>query len=314
TVTPTATGPLRAAFEVVRAYRWPRGLDADGPGAASRGAGDARSAELVEVPVTTTVELRAGEPFVRLRVAFDNPCVQHRVRLHVPLSGRAEVSAAEGQFAVVERGLRAEGGRGEVPLPTFPARGFVAAGGAAVLLEHVTEYELVGDGTELAITLLRSVGLISRNTNPYRVEPAGPEVEIPGAQGIGPVVAAMAVLPYQGSWDAAGVAAQAERYRHDLVAAEGRGPEGSLEAISGLRIDGDRGTVLSSLRRRGGWLELRVVREHPDPGHATITGPFTRARACDLLGQEGSPLPVSAGTLHLDLDPWEIRTLHLRFR
>lgn len=303
-VTPTLTGPLRAAVEVVRAYRWPRGLDGE--------AGEARSAELVEVPVTTTVELRAGEPFARLRVSFDNPCVQHRVRLHLPLAGPAATSAAEGQFAVVERGLVAEGGRGEVPLPTFPARGFVAAGGAAVLLDHVTEYELAGEGTELALTLLRSVGLISRNTNPYRVEPAGPEVEIPGAQGIGPVAATMAVLPYRGGWAEAGVGAQAERYRHELVAAGGLGPEGPLESAAGLQIAGDGGTVLSSLRRRRGWFELRVVREHPDPGTATISGPFTRARACDLLGRPGPSLPVNAGTLRLDLHPWEIRTLHLR--
>jgi mannosylglycerate hydrolase len=303
TLTPTTTGPLRGAIEVVRAYRWPRGLQGGGAG---------RSAELVEVPVTTTVELRAGEPFVRLAVSFDNPCVQHRVRLHVPLAATATASAAEGQFAVVERGLAGEGGRGEVPLPTFPARAFVAAGGAAVLLDHVTEYELVGGGSELALTLLRSVGLISRNTNPYRVEPAGPEVEIPGAQGIGPVSATMAVLPFQGPWAHAGVAAQAERYRHDLVAARGRGPEGPLRSVAGLQIAGDGGTVLSALRRRDGWLELRVVREHPEPGIATISGRFTGARSCDLLGRPGPPIPTTAGTLHLDLHPWEIRTVQLR--
>jgi mannosylglycerate hydrolase len=303
-VTPTVAGPLRAAIAVARAYRWPRGLDGEG--------GAARSAELAEVAVTTTVELRAGEPFVRLRVSFDNPCVQHRVRLHVPLATVARASAAEGQFAVVERGLAAEGGRGEVPLPTFPARGFVAAGGAAVLLDHVTEYELVGEGSELALTLLRSVGLISRNTNPYRVEPAGPEVVIPGAQGIGPVEATMAVLPYRGTWADAGVGTQAERYRHDLVAADGRGPAGPLEAAAGLQVEGDGGTVLSSLRRRRGWLELRVVREHPEPGTATISGSFTRARACDLLGRPGPTLPATTGTLHLDLQPWEIRTVQLR--
>jgi alpha-mannosidase len=297
---PGAAGPLRATIEVVRAYRWPRGLD-----------GDARSAELVEVPVTTTVEIRAGEPFVRLRVAFDNPCSQHRLRLHVPLAAAARTSAAQGQFAVVERGLLGEGGHGEVPLPTFPARGFVAAGGAAVLLDHVTEYELVDGGGELALTLLRSVGLISRNTNPYRLEPAGPEVEIPQAQRIGPVSATLAVLPYQGAWATAGVGEQAERYRHELVAAAGQGPEGPLEAAAGLQITGG-GTVLSSLRRRGDWLELRLVREHPDAGAATVSGPFTRARECDLLGRPGPPLPAGDGTLQLDLQPWEIRTLQLR--
>src|SRR6266542_4098412 len=98
----------------------------------------------------------------------------------------------------------------------------------------------------------------------------------------------MAVLPYQGTWAAAGVAAQAERYRHDLVAADGRGPEGPLEAVAGLQIAGDGGTVLSSLRRRRGWLELRVVREHPHPGtvgnadapvHPAAVGAAARLRA-----------------------------------
>jgi alpha-mannosidase len=304
TVTPAASGPLRAAVEVVRAYRWPRGLDGDG--------GLARSAELLEVPVTTRVELRAGEPFARLRLRFDNPCEQHRLRLHVPLAEPAASSAAEGQFAVVERGLTAEGGHGEIPLPTFPARGFVAAGGAAVLLDHVSEYELVGEGGELAVTLLRSIGLISRNTNPYRLEPAGPEVEIPGAQGIGPVSATIAVLPYRGTWAEACVGAQAERYRHDLVATAGRGPQGPLEAAAGLGIDGDGGTVLSSLRRRGDWLELRLVREHPEAGTATIIGAFQEGRACDLLGRPGDELDASDGSLRLDLRPWEIRTVQLR--
>ncbi len=84
-------------------------------------------------------------------------------------------SYAEGQYAVVERGLVAEGGHGEMPLPTFPASSFVSAGGVALLLEHVSEYELL-EGRELALTVLRSTGWISRNTNPYREEPAGPEL------------------------------------------------------------------------------------------------------------------------------------------
>jgi mannosylglycerate hydrolase len=303
-VTRAASGPLRAAVEVVRTYRWPRGLDGDG--------GLERSAELAEVPVTTRVELRAGEPFVRLRVLFDNPCEQHRVRLHVPLAEPAARSAAEGQFAVVERGLTAEGGHGEIPLPTFPARGFVAAGGAALLFDHVSEYELVEGGRELAVTLLRSIGLISRNTNPYRLEPAGPEVEIPGAQGIGPVSASLAVLPYRGGWVEAGVAAQAERYRHELIATAGRGPEGELESVAGLEIEDDGGVVLSSLRRRDDWLELRVVREHPEPGTAAVRGAFREARACDLLGRPAEALPLAGGALRLDLGAWELRTVQVR--
>ena len=79
-----------------------------------------------------------------------------------------------------------EGGHGEVPLPTYPARGFVHAEGVSLLFDHIAEYELIDDGRELAITVLRSFGLISRNANPYREDPAGPEVPVPDAQRIGP--------------------------------------------------------------------------------------------------------------------------------
>jgi len=39
---------------------------------------------------------------------------------------------------------RFEGGPTEAPLPTFPARDHVTAGGLTAVLEGVVEYELVG--------------------------------------------------------------------------------------------------------------------------------------------------------------------------
>ena len=60
----------------------------------------------------------------------------------------------------------------------------IAAGGITLLLDHVSEYELLDD--ELALTVLRSTGLISRNDNRYREDPAGPSLPIPAAQMHGP--------------------------------------------------------------------------------------------------------------------------------
>ncbi len=64
-------------------------------------------------------------------------------------------------------------------MPTYPASGFVAAGGIAVLLEHVTEYEITGAGREMALTLLRAIGHLSRDRNAYRDQPAGPQLATP---------------------------------------------------------------------------------------------------------------------------------------
>ncbi|HEX5878694.1 MAG TPA: alpha-mannosidase [Actinomycetota bacterium] len=300
-----AGGPVRGELAVRRAYRWPVGLDAGGTG---------RAGERAVVHTTMHVELRAGEPFVRLRLVVGNPCRDHRVRLHVPLARVAGRSSAEGQFAVVERGTSAEGGHGEVPLPTFPASGFVDAGGVAVLLDHVTEYELGTDPPELALTLLRSVGQISRDHNRYREEPAGPQTPTPGAQCLGERVADLAVYPHPGTWHEDRVLAVMECFRHDLLAALGTGPA-SITArglgAAGLEVDGD-GVVLSSLRRRGGWLELRLACQHPVPVTATVRGGLAAAREADLLGRPGPDLPVAGGALRLDLRAWEIRTVQLQ--
>jgi mannosylglycerate hydrolase len=255
----TANGPVRGELSIVRSYGWGAPVD-----------------------VTTSVELRAREPFCRVGVSFDNPCGNHRLRFHIPLAEPARSSFAEGQFAVVERGLEAEGGFGELPLPTFPARGFVDAGGVAVLLDHVLEYEVV-EGRELALTLLRSIGLISRSAHRFRESPAGPELEIPDAQCRGPWSVGFAIFPHRGAWHEAGVLEQLERYRHPFLVAGGTGTEPPREQ-AGLELSGE-GVVLSSLRRRNGILEARLTREHPEPG------------------------TVGFGEAELELRAWEIRAV-----
>ncbi|HEY7132114.1 MAG TPA: hypothetical protein VH440_07665 [Candidatus Limnocylindrales bacterium] len=305
-VQPTEHGPVRGSLEIVGRYDWPVGLTPDGTG---------RSGVTAPAEVTTRLELRAGEPFVRVAVTFTNPSRDHRVRCHVPLPGPTDHSSAEGQFAVVDRGLTAEAGHGEVPTPTFPAHGFVHAAGVTILLEHVTEYELV-EGRELALTVLRSTGLISRNENPFREDPAGPEVPVPAAQLLGPWRFGFAILPHPGSWadpevDALGAA---DRFRLPAIVAAGRGPvDVPARMTTGLRVDG-QGVVLSALRRRGAELELRLVAETPEPTEATIGIPsgISSARDVDLLGRPGSERAVEPdGRLRVPLKAWEIRTIRV---
>ncbi|MPZ96775.1 MAG: alpha-mannosidase [Propionibacteriales bacterium] len=302
-------GPLRAVLAVVRVYRWPVGLDAADH--------DHRSGTLAEVSVRTLVELRAGEPYVRLAVSFRNPSANHRLRLHVPLPVPADHSAAEGQFAVTRRGLTAESGHGEDPVPTFPASSFVSAGGAHVLLDQVTEYELVDGGRELALTLLRSVGMLSVDVHPGREEPAGPQLPVPAAQRVGQVVEArLAVLAHAGDWSAADALVAAEAFRHDLVATAGTRLDapaavGVPDPRTGLSVRGD-GVVMTSLRRRGGGQELRLVAMTDQATVARIDGDFGAVGRVDLLGRPlEEPSTGAAGTLELPLGPWEIATVQL---
>jgi mannosylglycerate hydrolase len=257
-------GPVQGMLRVARSYRW--------------------SPAKVPVEVETTVELRAGEPFCRVRIELDNPTGDHRLRFHAPLARPAQFSAAEGQFAVVERGLEAESGFGEVALPTFPAYGFVDAGGVAALLSQPMEYELL-EGRELALTVLRATGLISRSAHAYRESPAGPELPIPAGQCRGHWRMEFALYPHDGEWHEADVLGQLERYGQPFAIARGRALDGPISA-AGPELRG-RGVVLSSLRRRGARLEATVACEHPESVSASL------------------------GNVPLDLRAWEIRNVEL---
>lgn len=298
-----ARGPLRGVLAVRRAYDWPAGLMKDGR---------RRSRRTIRHDVTTLIELRAGEPFVRLTFEFENRAEDHRLRVHVPLAARAERAAAAGSFAVVTRDNEVEGGHGEVPLPTYPAQEWVDAGGVALLFEHVAEYELV-ESRELAVTVLRAVGLISRNDNPYREEPAGPERAVPDGQCKRPWRFSFAVLLHGGGWAEARVAEQAEAFRFPFVGAptRSRAPAARPPRGEGLYVHGP-GVALAALRRRGEWLEARLVRMAPTPGEASLGPAVTEARDADLLGGPGAALPVRNGIVRLELGAWEIRTVQLR--
>jgi alpha-mannosidase len=245
-------GPLRRVEVLHRTYVW------DGK----------------QVETQTRLEQRAGEPFVRIRIVFENPCDDQRVRVHVPLHVPADRSYAEGQFGIVERGLEPEGGYGEVAIPTYPAAAFVAAGGVALLLDHVTEYEVTGD--ELALTVLRSTGLISRTQHPWREDPAGPALPIPAAQLRGPRSFSFAYHP-----SAETILEQAERYRHPFLTAHGTGQAGDLRSRTGPALESDSSVVLTALQPG----RARIVNESPDPQTARFAGQ------------------------QLELRPWEIRTI-----
>ncbi|MEV0736557.1 alpha-mannosidase [Streptomyces sp. NPDC050549] len=310
TVEVLETGPVRSRSRVTRVYEWPAALSTDR---------DVRGDRTVPTPVETLVEVRVGEPFVRVSTSFLNQSADHRLRFHVPLPEPVTTSASAGQFAVTERGLTAEGGWGEYPLPTFPAGSFVSAGAATVLLDHSSEYELVGDGSELAITLLRAIGSISVNIHPLRDEPAASEIPVPGAQDLGTLTEnRFAVVPSASGWRGAHAVALAEEFRSDVLVTRGTGPAGRQlpPDRAGLRVDG-KDVLVSAVRRVGGddaqvpGTEVRLTAMSDTPSTVRVTGTFTEATTVDLLGRPLSRTPVT-DALELDLGAWEIRTVVLR--
>lgn len=302
-------GPLRSRLRVTRVYAWPAALSSDR---------DLRDERTLPTPVETLVEVRAGEPFVRVSTSFLNQSADHRLRFHVPLPAPVATSSSAGQFAVTERGLTAEGGWGEYPLPTFPASTFVSAGAASVLLDHSSEYELVGDGSELAITLLRAIGSISVNIHPLRDEPAASEIPAPGAQDLGMRIEnRFAVIPSAHGWRGANAVALAEEFRNDVLVTRGTAAAGGQlpPDTAGVHVEG-QDVLVSSVRRvtddeLGAGTEVRLAAMRDTASTVRVTGAFSEVTTVDLLGRPISRTQAS-DRLELDLGPWEIRTVVLR--
>lgn len=301
------TGPVRARSRLLATYLLP-----------ARAVGDHRScrsrdADEVAVQVVTTLELRTGEPFLRVRSEIDNRARDHRLRVHFPLPARVSTSSAECAFAVVERALEAEGGPGEAALPTFPARRFVDCSdgsvGLAVISDGLLEYELVNGGAELAVTILRSVGFLSRLEPALRPNPAGPPVPVEGAQMLGRVVREYALVLHRGGWEKAQLATLADAALNPLEIAWSNS-SASLPELppQGAELVVDGAEVSAVGRNPDGALWLRLCRLSGSPGVARVVvgGREAVGWEVDLRGRPGRPFPGA-----IALRPWEVITLRL---
>jgi mannosylglycerate hydrolase len=286
-VTVGERGPVRATATITSVFDWPDRVD------------EATRSRTGSHPVTveTTLEIRADEEVVRVRTHFVNPSRDHRVRVHLPLPRPDTSSRAECAFTVVERGLVAEGRAEEFGTPTFPSRRFVASGGLTVVHDGVLEYELVdieggeGDGgaaraTALALTVLRSTGMLSRMGMTTRPMTAGPMIALEGPQLLGPVEVSYAIAvgqtdPYE----------LADVVLDPLVATASFG--GGLRADRGSALSVS-GAEVSSVRRQAGQLEVRVFNPASEPTSVEIPG-----RSGWLVDLRGRPVAPFEGSFVL---------------
>jgi alpha-mannosidase len=288
-------GPIRAKVVVTAEYRWPDHVD------------EGSQARVGERPVEveTVLELRADESAVRVTTSFVNPSRDHRLRVHLPLPEPARTSQAESAFAVIERGLTAEGRPDEFGLPTAPAHRFVSAGGLTVVHDGVCEYELIdiatsasGDAASaIALTVLRSTGMLSRSGMAYRPFPAGPQTPVEGLQMVGRPISLRYALAV-GADDPFALADDI-LLPLEVVDSEGGGSRpsvGSELCISGAEV--------SAVRRESGMREVRVFNPRSDPTTVNIDG--QTGWLVDLRGYPQAPFEGS-----FELRPFGVATARL---
>ncbi len=224
TIALVEAGPLRATLEVRLTLDVPTRLAPDRR---------RRVAETVALPIVSRIALSPGSRRLEFQTTLQNTAEDQRLRVLFGTGVQTAWADAQGQFEVTRRAveLPAEE-RARVPLfdeeqevSYHPQRAFVdvsdAAGGLAVLNRGLPEYEAEPgvDGVTLGLTLLRAVGRLSRDDLSTRYKHAGPPLDTPDAQCLGPHTFEYAVVPHAGDWLATGIPAQAAAYTTPVYSA-----------------------------------------------------------------------------------------------
>ena len=170
-----------------------------------------RSKSLVSIPVFSRVSLSPGIARIDIHTDMDNLAKDHRLRVHFSAPFAIREADYDGHFEVVHRSLDVpQKGENwvEDPRPEVPQLAFtdVSNGEIGLMIANrgLPEVEALntncGSPTEIALTLLRGVGWLSRDDMPVRKGHAGPAFETPGGQMPGKMAYDYSIIPHKGSW------------------------------------------------------------------------------------------------------------------
>jgi hypothetical protein len=260
---------------------------------------------------TLTVEacVAPGVPFVRCEVEFDNRTPDHRFRLRFPTGAPVATFDAATTFDTARRSTAPIDDTGWVhPAPrTFPHQGWLEANGLVVGAPGLPEAEVTPEG-EVLVTLVRSVGALSRITLRNRPLPAGPEMMAPGAQTQGRIAATITLAR-----SAAGARA-AEIGLRGVIGGDAPllDPDGSL-----LEMDA-RHSVLSACKpaQDGERIVVRVLNPSDEPDAVTLRFGLDVRRARPVrLDEQPAEHPVThhGRAVGFHVPPHALRSVRITF-
>jgi len=308
TATIGGAGPLRASLEARFDYVVRSGLSQD----------HRRRTNLeATLPVRLALSLEAETPRLDIELEVINRATDHRLRVHFPLPFSATESAADSPFHVTRRPVvaaRRDPGSPELELPTYPMWSFVDVSdgrvGMTLITDGLHEYEVLpGAQQELALTLLRAVGWLSRDDLTTRTGHAGPAVETPGAQVLGEHRFRYSLFFHAGDWERGAVWRAAEAMLVPLV--PGRGPSVTTPA-PGIELEPDCIQLTACIPRPAGF-DLRLLNASDQARVATLRCALRPAAVAwtALSGDLRENLKPKDGVVRLPLRPWEIATLRI---
>lgn len=299
----------------------------------------ARSTDTVTVPVEILVTAWRGVPGISCTVSWDNVTRDHRLRWHLPAAGPVTAWTADGLYSLVTRpvgpvigDLPTDAGF-EAEIGVAPVQGVAALGEGdhrvAVLCAGLPEVQGLDTG-ELAVTLLRGVGWLSRFDVTARTAGAGPQLATPGAQCPGPQSFTLGLRWGGDVADDLDLVAAGAEHRSPLTALQVyASARGLPEAPDILAVSG---AIVTAWKRAedGEGSVLRLCNPTATTRRVEVTGTFLASvrdvELSEFDERRGAPSPVrpagadpdgspvgtgAASGFSLELPPYAVRTLRL---
>jgi len=297
----THRGPVRAAIETKWEFR--------------------QKKERIAVSVQLIVD--ADAPWLRIRVEGVNSANDHRLRLRIASDVTNARVMADAMFGAVQREpviATTDELAMETPPLTAPLHRYVslfgASTGATIFSDGLAEYE-ADDAGGVAVTLVRSIGELSRSDLPERPGHAGWPTATPGAQCQGAFGAELAILLH-GARNAATIDA-VERAADDiLLPLTGDTLRSSLSGpatVRGIELDGE-GLAFSCAKESedGQWLVLRCVNllDEPSAGSWRLGAAIAQAHIARLDETIVEPAQTAGESVNFLAGPHAVTTILVR--
>ncbi len=142
--------------------------------------------------IKTKFIINSGAKFVKVDLEYENKSQNHKLQVVFNTEEAVTKTISEDLYKTVTREFdpnyelndKIPAPRGkELKQNTMPINRFAWANGVGIITDGLKEVELYK--TNLAVTLLSAIGIISNPTNPTRGTPAGPPIETPEMQMLG---------------------------------------------------------------------------------------------------------------------------------
>lgn len=285
-----------------------------------------RSSDKLHMTIDSVLTVIPGVPRIDVHTVLDNRASDHRLRVHFPAPFSTTASWQDGHFEMIERPTALpdfDSSWEEPPRPEVPQSQFTAISNDQVSLiianQGLPEVEVFTNksgNSEIALTLLRCVGSLSRDDLTTRKGHAGPMgIATPDAQMIGQISFDYSIIPAGKDWQNS--IQYAYSFNAPLKSISTQSHSGSLPSSCSLIENKNPNFVITAIKHpeNGSGVIVRGYNTLPSPIELSIK-PFRVFNQVQLVRLDEKPIESLAfsaqGTINLNVEGNKIITLLLK--